>query len=96
MTTTDLLLQWMTKGSPEQQALQRKLAAIRQAAVFGSQLRMPLDTLRPPSSASRQHAAPPPEEVAAQCVRALNSEDLVAARQATFGIAAIRQGQVRQ
>lgn len=98
--TDHLLMQWMSEGSPEQQALQQKLLAIRQAAVFGTQLCMPLDAVRPLSSAlgppPRQHVSPPPEEVAARCVRALNSEDLVAARQATFGIAAIQQGQVRQ
>ena len=95
-----LLVQWMSEESPEQQALQQKLLAIRQAAVYGTQLCMPLDTIRLPSSAlgppPQQHGLPPPEEVAARCVRALNSEDLVAAGQATFGIAAIQQGQVCQ
>ena len=95
-----LLVQWMSEESPEQQALQQKLLAIRQAAVFGTQLSMPLDAARlPPSAAGpppQQHVFPPPEEVAARCFRALNSEDLVAARQATFGIAAIQQGQVCQ
>ena len=90
----------MSEESPEQQALQQKLLAIRQAAVFGTQLCMPPDAVRPPSSALgsslRQHVPSPPEEVAARCVRALNSEDLVAARQATFGNAAIQQGQVHR